>query len=212
MYSVVLAAVLAGGMDAPECRFLRGRSHCCNCACNCGCNCFCNCFCNGNFQCGYGCVSICFCNCMCNGCYCGGYGYGGYGYGGYGYGGYGNGNGYQVPQAPPVGPQGTGYAVPPSARSIDPEMVRRTSPSSDVARVVLRAPADARLYVNNVSVSGPGTFTTPKLEPAREYAYTVRMELVRNGQTVTEARRIQFTAGRQVEVNFNSSAFVTTRP
>ncbi len=86
-----------------------------------------------------------------------------------------------------------------------------TPTSEVVARFTVRLPAEARLYVNNVLVpinSATRTFNTPRLEPNRKYEYTLRMEIPRGDQPVSESRRVEFAAGQNVEVNFNNVATV----
>jgi uncharacterized protein (TIGR03000 family) len=49
------------------------------------------------------------------------------------------------------------------------------------------------------------SFDTPALERGRQYFYTVRTEVVRDGQTIAQSRRITFSAGQEVNVNFSDS-------
>jgi uncharacterized protein (TIGR03000 family) len=75
--------------------------------------------------------------------------------------------------------------------------------------VTVRLPSEARLWVDGVPcplTSDTRTFDTPQLQAGRQYAYTMRAELVRNSQTVTQERRVIVTAGRQVEVRFDDAA------
>jgi uncharacterized protein (TIGR03000 family) len=77
------------------------------------------------------------------------------------------------------------------------------------ARVTVRLPADARLWVDNVScplASDTRTFVTPRLEPGQRYVYNMRAEVVRDGQTVTQTQRVMLSAGRQVDVTFGKLA------
>ena len=81
------------------------------------------------------------------------------------------------------------------------------SVSPTKARVVVRAPADARLWVDQVECPLPGTvrsFETPDLNPEQNYVYTLRVAVERNGQTVQESRRVTLTPGQQVQVDFNN--------
>jgi len=76
---------------------------------------------------------------------------------------------------------------------------------ADVARVSVRLPADARLLVDGVAcllTSSKREFDTPKLEPGRRYAYTLKAEVVRDGQTLTEEKQVILQAGRKVMVEF----------
>jgi uncharacterized protein (TIGR03000 family) len=74
-----------------------------------------------------------------------------------------------------------------------------------VARVSVRLPADARLFVDGVAcplTSSKREFDTPTLEPGRKYSYTLEAQLVRDGQTLTEKKQVILQAGRKVTVNF----------
>ena len=81
------------------------------------------------------------------------------------------------------------------------------------ARVVVRLPADARLWVDRVECPLPGTvraFDTPNLNPEQSYSYTLRVTVQRDGQTVEDSRRVEFAAGQQVEVDFNNVGALRT--
>jgi uncharacterized protein (TIGR03000 family) len=82
------------------------------------------------------------------------------------------------------------------------------APAKDVARITVRLPAEAKLFVDNTQcplTSGTRIFSTPKLEAGKKYFYVLRAEAVQNGQTVVQSQRITMTAGQQVNVNFGSS-------
>lgn len=84
-----------------------------------------------------------------------------------------------------------------------------SAPVADVARVAVAVPEGAKLYVNDVECpasTSPRTFTTPKLEPGKQYYYTVRAEMVKDGQTETESRRIIVEAGKLTTVEFKDVA------
>jgi uncharacterized protein (TIGR03000 family) len=85
--------------------------------------------------------------------------------------------------------------------------------TTDTARITVKLPADARLTVNGVAVTAPEgarTFETPKLEAGRSYYYTLRAEMVRNGKTHTEDKRVVVEAGRAVTVEFTEPPAVRT--
>jgi uncharacterized protein (TIGR03000 family) len=44
---------------------------------------------------------------------------------------------------------------------------------------------------------------TPALQSGAEYVYTLKVELVREGKTVTESKDVTFRAGSTVKVDFN---------
>lgn len=87
------------------------------------------------------------------------------------------------------------------------------SASAGKARLVVRVPADARLWVDRVECPLPGTvraFDTPDLNPQQSYSYTLRVAVRRGGQTVEDSRRVEFVAGQQVEIDFNNVGAVST--
>jgi uncharacterized protein (TIGR03000 family) len=74
------------------------------------------------------------------------------------------------------------------------------------AHITVLLPADAQLYVDGVAcplTSEKRTFETPELQAGRDYFYTLRAEVVRNGATLTETKRIDLRAGAEVTVRLN---------
>lgn len=81
--------------------------------------------------------------------------------------------------------------------------------TSAPARITVRLPADARLFVNGEACTLTSTtrsFETPRLEAGKDYAYTFKAEVVRDGRTRSEDRRVVFQAGKQVTVDFGNLA------
>jgi uncharacterized protein (TIGR03000 family) len=78
------------------------------------------------------------------------------------------------------------------------------STTGDIARLTLRVPANARVYVNDqlIDTTRRNTFETPRLQPGQDYFYTVRLEMVRDGRIVTESRLVEVSAGKTVTVDF----------
>jgi uncharacterized protein (TIGR03000 family) len=77
--------------------------------------------------------------------------------------------------------------------------------AADVAKVTVRLPEDAKLYVDGTPcplTTAVRTFETPKLEPGRQYYYTVKAEQVRDGQTRSDSRRVVVEAGKESVVEF----------
>jgi uncharacterized protein (TIGR03000 family) len=89
--------------------------------------------------------------------------------------------------------------------AFDDLVARAPETKPAAARITVRLPVDAQLFVNGEACSLTSSiraFSTPVLQPGREYAYTLRAEVVRDGQTRTESRRVVFEAGKQVTVEF----------
>jgi uncharacterized protein (TIGR03000 family) len=77
----------------------------------------------------------------------------------------------------------------------------------EAAKVTVKLPEDAKLFVDGVACPLVGTvrtFETPKLEPGRQYFYTLKAELVVDGQTVSETRRAVVEAGKPTPVDFGT--------
>jgi uncharacterized protein (TIGR03000 family) len=75
------------------------------------------------------------------------------------------------------------------------------------ANVTVRLPEDAKLYVDGVAcplTSSTRSFATPALEPGRAYHYTLKAEVVREGNTQVKTRQVTVHAGKAVEVDFGS--------
>jgi uncharacterized protein (TIGR03000 family) len=89
--------------------------------------------------------------------------------------------------------------------------VAKTEAEAAPASVTVVLPENAKLTVNDVAVTAKGkqTFTTPKLEQGKSYFYTVKAEIVRDGKPVTETRRIDVAAGKDVTVDFTVNANLT---
>src|SRR5205807_2324597 len=71
------------------------------------------------------------------------------------------------------------------------------------ATIVVSLPAEAKLTIDGqstTSTSNLRVFASPTLQPGREYFYTLRAEVVRNGQTVTQTQRVAVRAGEQTRV------------
>ncbi len=83
--------------------------------------------------------------------------------------------------------------------------------TTDVAKVSVSLPADAKLYIDGVEcplASAKRTFETPRLETGRQYYYTLKAQVVREGRTRAESRRVIVEAGRTSTVDFTDLASV----
>jgi len=141
---------------------------------------------------------------------------GGYISSGSGSAGYGSGGSYaasnSVSQAQPV------YAA---ARVVTPTVVNSptqpvpptpTQPiavaSRDSATLVVQVPEDAVVYLvgQKMSITGPERhFRIPISDAGREYTYPVRVEVVRNGETLASETQHKIRAGQQVNVVISES-------
>lgn len=175
MYSVVLMMALSGGAELPA-------GHGCKC---CGCNCC-------------GCYSCCGCNCKgchgckkchgCNGCHCCGcYGCCGY---------HGCCGGHVVCCGGAAAP-----AAKPEEIKKKPEEKKSMMPAP--ATIVVSLPADAKLFVDDAvttSTTATRAFASPALEQGKDYFYTLKAEVVRDGKTYSASRRVAVRAGEETAV------------
>jgi uncharacterized protein (TIGR03000 family) len=188
MYSVVLMMALTGSAETPD---FGHHSRCgCSCGCSCGycggCSCGCSRCHHGHSRCHRcsGCCSNYCCSGFCGG-YCGGFCNGGGCCGG----------GVVVPNAP------------------GKEMPKKTEVDAP-ATIVVSLPAEARLIIDGnstTSTSARRVFTSPALQPGQTYVYTLRAEIVRDGQTMSETQQVTVRAGEQTPVTFNMSQAVASR-
>jgi uncharacterized protein (TIGR03000 family) len=81
-------------------------------------------------------------------------------------------------------------------------VARLTTDGPAPAHVTVRLPENVRLYVDDV-LAPQTSFDTPKLEPGRTYYYTLRAESRNGGRA--DSRRVEFQAGKQVEVDFTAA-------
>ncbi len=96
-----------------------------------------------------------------------------------------------------------------AGKTSEADFTKLTTVSKEVARVTVKLPADARLYVDGVPcplTSATRSFNTPELETGRSYYYTLKAEFVRDGAPHTLSKRVTVEAGKQVTVEFKEEA------
>lgn len=84
---------------------------------------------------------------------------------------------------------------------------------SEPAHVTVELPDNARLFVDGrhfTTGSGRRSFNTPKLKPGKNYHYTFKAEVQRNGRTISETREAQVAAGKSITVTFPKLSAVRT--
>jgi uncharacterized protein (TIGR03000 family) len=197
MYSFVLMMAVTSGAETPD----LGRGHGC-----CGGGYSAGCYGGGGHGChggrlfgghrhschggGYG------------GCYGGGYGgcYGGAAYGGcYGgatYGCYGGAT-YGCYGGAPVMP---GAGKPEDIKKMPKE---EEAAASAPAKLIVSLPADAKLTIDGVattSTSPERVFESPALPPGREFHYTLRAEVMRNGKPQRVEQYVSVRAGQESRI------------
>lgn len=116
--------------------------------------------------------------------------------------------------AKPTGnPTGTGStpALMPGNAASQPPVTPVTPPAPPAssaperATITVKLPEGATLFVDDrksPSSEPVRQFSTPPLPGGREFAYLMRAEVTRNGQTETFTQKVPFRAGERVEVDF----------
>jgi uncharacterized protein (TIGR03000 family) len=152
----------------------------------------------------------CYGGCSGWGCYggCSGWGcYGGYSGGGC-YGSYGCGGGYvyagsrvgYYTSVTPYAPVGVVYQ--PAVGQ--PLSLSGARPVQAPATLIVSLPADAKLTVDNTPTkesASPRRFVTPPLDQGKTYYYTLKGEIIRDGETLTATKRVTFRAGEEASVS-----------
>jgi uncharacterized protein (TIGR03000 family) len=105
---------------------------------------------------------------------------------------------------PPTGPKMEPVAPPkPMVPPADKKDDKKVSPEKEAnlaapATIVVTLPADATLSVDNyvtTSTSGTRVFSSPVLTPGRDYHYTLKAEIIRDGNKVSSSKEITVRAG-----------------
>jgi uncharacterized protein (TIGR03000 family) len=103
----------------------------------------------------------------------------------------------------------TGYA--PLGEASKPAEKKKTDENNQQvkarAQVTFELPKGATLYVDDVPIANADDrkqFRTPPLRRGEEYYYELRAELVRDGKTLTQTRRITLWAGDSIKADFSS--------
>jgi uncharacterized protein (TIGR03000 family) len=102
-------------------------------------------------------------------------------------------------------PLGEPLGTPKENKSKDNNKNDQVMLSSTNAKLIVDLPADAKVFIDGVPVkaaAGLRTFNTPALEPGKAYYYMVRIERMRDGQPVSQTRRILVYAGQIARADF----------
>lgn len=71
------------------------------------------------------------------------------------------------------------------------------------ATIFVRLPADAKLTVDGVatqSTSATRVFSSPTLEAGKEFSYTLKAQIVRDGRTLTTTKEVAVRAGSETRI------------
>jgi uncharacterized protein (TIGR03000 family) len=146
-------------------------------------------------------------------CYGGGVIYAGVGYAGFGaYGNYGMYGAVPYIGAPAFAPPiqiihpangGTQQETKPIP-AVKP-LVEAITPNG-TASILMKVPAEAKVFIDNYqmkSTSAERLFTSPELEPGKNYFYTIRVVVEKDGKPVEDSRRVVIRAGETSRIAFD---------
>src|SRR5436305_6226103 len=108
-----------------------------------------------------------------------------------------------MPPPPAVRPEG-GRPAPAPAPAAGGD-ARPPLVLANQAQVIVSLPADAKLFIDDqptVSTSANRTFVSPTLDAGKDYYYTLKAEVVRDGQPVSVYRQLTVRAGETVQATF----------
>ncbi len=106
--------------------------------------------------------------------------------------------------APPTPPTpGPSSDTPPTPM---PSALYRSMDGAQTALLNVSVPAEAKVFVNGAETTSTGAqrqFVSRGLQAGNKYAYEIRAEFTRDGQTVTETKTINIGPGQQASLAFN---------
>jgi uncharacterized protein (TIGR03000 family) len=85
----------------------------------------------------------------------------------------------------------------------------KTGPPMARAQLIIELPADAKLYIDNnlmKTTSAKRVFNTPNLPRGQLFYYVLRAEVVRDGKTLQDTKRVLVRAGQEVRASFDEPA------
>lgn len=91
--------------------------------------------------------------------------------------------------------------VTPTPPPVEAKVVTRPQ----AAEIVVRVPASAKVFVEDRPTKQVGTerrFETADLQPGRPYTYAIRAEVDRDGQKLSETKRVTVRSGETADVRF----------
>jgi uncharacterized protein (TIGR03000 family) len=92
----------------------------------------------------------------------------------------------------------------PKTEKAPPPVEKAPATMAAPATIVVTLPADAKLTIDGAatrSISGVRTFVTPTLDAGLEFSYTLKAEVVRDGQTFSTEQRVTVRGGAESKIN-----------
>lgn len=80
----------------------------------------------------------------------------------------------------------------------------KSEPAGERARITVKVPAGATLFVNDAKQSA-SEFRTPTLPAGKEFTYAMKIETTRNGLPEQVSQKVTFRAGDNITVDFTDT-------
>lgn len=83
--------------------------------------------------------------------------------------------------------------------------MKKETNAAQPAKLLVEVPADARLFIDGQQMKATAerrSFNTPALPPGQSYFYEVKAEVVRDGKTYSESKRVIVRAGETARAAF----------
>jgi uncharacterized protein (TIGR03000 family) len=100
-------------------------------------------------------------------------------------------------------------AAAPAAEPIKKPKGDKESKVPAPATIVVTLPAEAKLSIDDAATqatSATRVFASPALERGKDFYYTLKAEVVRDGKTVTASKRVAVHAGEETKVSLEFPA------
>jgi uncharacterized protein (TIGR03000 family) len=91
-----------------------------------------------------------------------------------------------------------------------PENSAAAERQGDRAYVRVQLPAEAQLFINDAateSTDSARNFYSPPLKAGKDYTYSFRAEMMRDGKKLQATKDVVVQAGKEVDINLNDSDF-----
>jgi uncharacterized protein (TIGR03000 family) len=114
-------------------------------------------------------------------------------------------NGTGTPLGPPLGTPTEKKGKDGDKKGKDEDNKGQGMRSATKATLVVELPANAKLFIDDMPVKVPAgvrSFDTPALQPGQLYYYMVRIETMRDGESISQTRRIIVQAGQVARADF----------
>jgi uncharacterized protein (TIGR03000 family) len=83
------------------------------------------------------------------------------------------------------------------------------APAGNTALLRIRTQPDAQLWFDDTMTTQSGpfrTFTTPELQPGKQYEYQLKVRYMENGKEVQKTKTVDVAAGKAIDVDLTPAS------